>query len=296
MLIIKMNDCLILIDKPLNITSNHVLQSIKKRFNIKKAGLVGVLDPLATGMLLIVTGEATKFSQYIEYMTKEYFVTIRFGYKSSTGDGEGIIVKDSSDVSNPTRGNIIRALSSFLGQSYQLPPMHSSVKHNGKKLYQYAREGIRVERKKRKIEISDITLLKNYKEDIDIKVRCSKGTYIRALVEDIGARLGVNAYTRSIRRIGVGTYTEDRMISCDQILNGKLSSDKHIVDISEMLSHIKPITLGPDHEKLIKNGAVIDIELPNTKGDVVMKNMDNKIIGIGIVVNNRIKPKRLVNF
>lgn len=95
MLIIKMNDCLILIDKPLNITSNHVLQSIKKRFKIKKAGLVGVLDPLATGMLLIVTGEATKFSQYIEYMTKEYFVTIRFGYKSSTGDGEGIIVKDS---------------------------------------------------------------------------------------------------------------------------------------------------------------------------------------------------------
>jgi len=133
-------------------------------------------------------------------------------------------------------------------------------------------------------------------EEIDIKVRCSKGTYIRTLVEDIGARLGVSSYTRSIRRIGVGTYTEDRMVSCDQILNGKLSSDKHIVDISEMLSHIKPITLGPDHEKLIKDGAVIDIELPNTKGDVVMKNTDNKIIGIGNVANNRIKPKRLINF
>ncbi|GIS46572.1 MAG: hypothetical protein Ct9H90mP18_09040 [Gammaproteobacteria bacterium] len=115
-------------------------------------------------------------------------------------------------------------------------------------------------------------------------------------MEDIGARLGVSSYTRSIRRIGVGTYTEDRMVSCDQILNGKLSSDKHIVDISEMLSHIKPITLGPDHEKLIKDGTVIDIELPNTKGDVVMKNTDNKIIGIGNVANNRIKPKRLINF
>ena len=86
------------------------------------------------------------------------------------------------------------------------------------------------------------------------------------------------------------------MVSCDQILNGKLSSDKHIVDISEMLSHIKPITLGPDHEKLIKDGTVIDIELPNTQGDVVMKNTDNKIIGIGNVANNRIKPKRLINF
>ena len=96
--------------------------------------------------------------------------------------------------------------------------------------------------------------------------------------------------------MGVGTYTEDRMVSYDQILNGKLSSYKHIVDISEMLSHIKPITLGPDHEKLIKDGTVIDIELPNTEGDVVMKNTDNKIIGIGNVANNRIKPKRLINF
>ena len=291
-----MNDCLILIDKPLNLTSNNVLQSIKKRLKIKKAGLVGILDPLATGMLLIVTGEATKFSQYIETMTKEYVVTIKFGYKSSTGDGEGLITKDSTNISNLTRNNIIKTLSSFLGQSYQLPPMHSSVKYNGKKLYQYARDGIEVARKERKIIISDITMLKKNIKEVDIRVRCSKGTYIRSLVEDIGARLGVSSYTRSIRRIGVGTYTEDRMVSCDQILNGKLSSDKHIVDISEMLSHIKPITLGPDHEKLIKDGTVIDIELPNTQGDVVMKNTDNKIIGIGNVANNRIKPKRLINF
>ena len=291
-----MNDCLILIDKPLNLTSNHVLQSVKKRLKIKKAGLVGVLDPLATGMLLIVTGEATKFSQYIETLTKEYIVTIKFGYKSSTGDGEGIITKDSTNISNLTRNNIIKTLSSFLGQSYQLPPMHSSVKYNGKKLYQYARDGIEVVRKKRKIVISDITLLEKNTEDIDIRVRCSKGTYIRTLVEDIGVRLGVSSYARSIRRIGVGTYTEDRMVSYNQILDEKLSLDKHILDISEMLSHIQPITLGPDHEQQIKNGTVIDIELPNTKGDVVMKNMNNKIIGIGNVVNNRIKPKRLINF
>jgi tRNA pseudouridine55 synthase len=291
-----MNDCLILIDKPLNLTSNYVLQSMKKKLKIKKAGLVGILDPLATGMLLIVTGEATKFSQYIETMTKEYVVTIKFGYKSSTGDGEGLITKDSTNISNLTRNNIIKTLSSFIGQSYQLPPMHSSVKYNGKKLYQYARDGIEVARKERKIIISDITMLKKNIKEVDIRVRCSKGTYIRSLVEDIGARLGVSSYTRSIRRIGVGTYTEDRMVSCDQILNGKLSSDKHIVDIPEMLSHIKPITLGPDHEKLIKDGTVIDIELPNTKGDVVMKNIDNKIIGIGNVANNRIKPKRLINF
>ena len=291
-----MNDCLILIDKPLNLTSNHVLQSVKKRLKIKKAGLVGVLDPLATGMLLIVTGEATKFSQYIETMTKEYVVTIKFGYKSSTGDGEGIITKDSTGISNLKRNNIITTLSSFLGQSYQLPPMHSSVKYNGKKLYQYARDGIEVARKKRKITISDISLIENNIEDINIRVRCSKGTYIRTLVEDIGVRLGVSTYTRSIRRIGVGTYTEDRMVSYDQILDEKLSLDKHILDISEMLSHIQPITLGPDHEQQIKNGTVIDIELPNTKGDVVMKNMNNKIIGIGNVVNNRIKPKRLINF
>ena len=291
-----MNDCLILIDKPLNLTSNYVLQSMKKRLKIKKAGLVGILDPLATGMLLIVTGEATKFSQYIETMTKEYVVTIKFGYKSSTGDGEGIITKDSTNISNLTRNDIIKTLSSFLGQSYQLPPMHSSVKYNGKKLYQYARDGIEVARKKRKITISDISLIENNIEDINIRVRCSKGTYIRTLVEDIGVRLGVSTYTRNIRRTGVGTYTEDRMISYDQILDEKLSLDKHILDISEMLSHIQPITLGPDHEQQIKNGTVIDIELPNTKGDVVMKNMNNKIIGIGNVVNNRIKPKRLINF
>ena len=143
-----MNDCLILIDKPLNFTSNHVLQSIKKRLKLKKAGLVGVLDPLATGMLLIVTGEATKFSQYIENMTKEYIVTIRLGYKSSTGDGEGIIIKDNTDVSNITEiyyQNFI-IFSSILSTT----PMHSSVKYNGKKLCQYARDGIEVA-KKRKI-------------------------------------------------------------------------------------------------------------------------------------------------
>ena len=291
-----MNDCLILIDKPLNFTSNHVLQSIKNKLNIRKAGLVGVLDPLATGMLLVVTGEATKFSQYIENMTKEYIVTIKVGYKSTTGDGEGIIIRDDLDISNLTRDNIISALSSFLGESYQIPPMHSSVKFNGKKLYQYARNGLEVERKSRRINITNITLLKISMHDIHIRVRCSKGTYIRSLVEDIGARLGLSAYTKSLRRTGVGTYTEDRMISYNQLLDTNTLSNKYIVKLSEMLSHINPITIGPEHEKLIKNGTVIDIELPNIKGDVVIKNIHNEIIGIGNVLNNRIKPKRLINF
>ena len=200
-----MNDCLILIDKPLNLTSNYVLQSMKKRLKIKKAGLVGILDPLATGMLLIVTGEATKFSQYIETMTKEYVVTIKFGYKSSTGDGEGLITKDSTNISNLTRNNIIKTLSSFIGQSYQLPPMHSSVKYNGKKLYQYARDGIEVARKKRKIAISDITLLKKNIEDIDIRVRCSKGTYIRTLFEDLVSKFNQIGSLKFLQRTNIGS-------------------------------------------------------------------------------------------
>ena len=291
-----MKNCLILIDKPLNLTSNQVLQSIRRKLKIKKAGLVGVLDPLATGMLLVVIGEATKFSKYIEDMTKEYIVTIRLGYKSSTGDDEGVITKDDMIVPNFSRDHINKILSSFLGDSYQIPPMHSSVKHNGKKLYYYARKGIKIERESRKICISKIGLLKKNMQDLEIIVRCSKGTYVRTLVEDIGLRMGISAYTKSLRRIGVGMYAEDRMVPYNEIIQGITSSCDCIVELSEMLAHINPVKIMPEHEKLIKNGAVIDINLQNIEGNVLIKNINNKVIGIGNAENNQITPKRLINF
>ncbi len=291
-----MKNCLILVDKPLNFTSNQILQSIKKKFKINKAGLIGILDPLATGMLLIVTDEATKFSQYIEDMTKEYIVTMRLGYKSSTGDGEGVITKDNITALNLSREYVDKTLFSFLGDSYQIPPMYSSVKHNGKKLYHFARKGVEIERESRKISIYNIKLIKKNMHDLDILVRCSKGTYVRTLVEDIGLRMGISAYTKSLRRIGVGTYTEDRMIPYSQIIEGTVTSRDYIVELSEMLEHISSIIIQPRDEKLIKNGTVIDIDLPNLEGNVLMKNINNEIIGIGNAKNNQIKPKRLINF
>ena len=132
--------------------------------------------------------------------------------------------------------------------------------------------------------------------DLDILVRCSKGTYVRTLVEDIGLRMGISAYTKSLRRIGVGTYTEDRMIPYSQIIEGTVTSRDYIVELSEMLEHISSITIQPRDEKLIKNGTVIDIDLPNLEGNVLMKNINNEIIGIGNAKNNQIKPKRLINF
>ena len=174
-----------------------------------KAGIVGILDPLASGMLPIVLNEGTKLAKYIENQDKEYSVVAKLGSVSTTGDEEGIITSTNKDVQSALLSiSLSKVLNTFIGNQKQIPPMHSGLKINGIKLYKLARQGINIDRKPRDINISNIELISVNKDEIKMKVSCSKGTYIRTLVESIGSRIGVGAYTKDLRRLRVAvSYT-----------------------------------------------------------------------------------------
>ena len=193
-------DGIILINKEKEYTSQDVVSCVKKILKIKKAGHTGTLDPMATGVLPILIGNATKLSKYLIEHDKEYEAVIKLGIKKDTADSEGKTIEEKEVLEENLKENkIIEILNSFLGETYQIPPMYSSIKINGKKLYEYAREGIEVERPKRKINIYNIELLdlNILEKTIKIKVSCSKGTYIRTLCEDISEKLNtVRIYER----------------------------------------------------------------------------------------------------
>jgi tRNA pseudouridine55 synthase len=198
---------ILLLDKPSGISSNHALQRIKRLYQASKAGHTGSLDPLATGLLPLCLGYATKFSSFLLDADKRYRVRVRLGVSTSTADAEGEVVSvaPTNDVSEAALRDV---LANFTGSIEQLPPMYSAVKHQGERLYKLAREGKEVERTPRTIQIFSLDLLRFDLPDIELDVHCSKGTYVRTLAEDIGARLGCGGHVSALRRTGVGPYVE----------------------------------------------------------------------------------------
>jgi len=212
-------DGIIFIDKAPNITSNQTLKQIRRELNLKsKSGIVGILDPLATGMLPIVIGKATKLSKHIESFKKTYHVKCELGKKSTTGDYEGIITQSHLDSGKKIHANdIINIFKKFLGEQNQIPPMYSGLKINGKKLYKLARQGIVIPRKPREIFIYDLKYIQLENLSLEFVVTCSKGTYIRTLVEDICSSLGTSGYVTFLRRIKVGSFSEKNMITINNL-------------------------------------------------------------------------------
>jgi tRNA pseudouridine55 synthase len=197
-------DGALLLDKPLGVSSNAALQKVKKIFGAKKAGHAGTLDPLASGLLLVLFGEATKFAGPLLDADKEYFATLKLGERTSTGDAEGrLLEKKAVEVSNSA---VLSVLARFRGEIEQLPPMHSALKRDGVPLYKLARRGETVERSLRQVEIFELVKLRFETPRLEIRVRCSKGTYIRTLAEDIGNALGTGAHLTALRRIGSGRF------------------------------------------------------------------------------------------
>ena len=288
---------LLLIDKPRNISSNNSLKIIKKKLSIKKAGIVGILDPLATGMLPVVLGEATKLAQYVESYEKEYLVLCKLGSTSTTGDEEGVIKEFSSNHS-PTlsKTSIASTLKSFIGKQEQIPPMFSALKVNGTKLYTLARKGISIERKPRIITISNIELIDYNNRELIIKVVCSKGTYIRTLVEQIGDNLNIGAYTKNLRRLRVGEFKEQDMINLDDISSNINHNSGCFININNIVRGLESFQLDVDDEAKIRLGQSIQKKSDSNNCQVIMKNYEKNIIGIGFIKNNYIKPKRLLNF
>jgi len=287
---------LILIDKPRGISSNNTLKQVKKILSVKKAGIVGILDPLATGMLPIVIGEATKFSKYIELFNKSYIVDCKLGYKSSTGDDEGIIEKDNRCIKDFNILELKNNLDSFVGTQEQIPPMHSAIKIDGVRLYKLARQGIEVERKSRSIKILSINFL-NYSSNIlSFEIMCSKGTYIRTLVEDLGLKLNIFSYTKHLRRTKIGFFEENQMISLEKLKNSINNNSDYLISMDSMLSHMKLLTISDDDELKIRNGQSIYYDSDVQDVEIRMQNNHKDLIGVGFIKNNYISPKRLVNF
>jgi tRNA pseudouridine55 synthase len=283
----------LLLDKPKNITSNRALSIVKRKLSVKKAGIVGILDPLASGMLPIVLNEGTKLAKYIEPYEKEYQAVAKLGATSTTGDGEGVITKAEKD--NPfklTDMLIQNVLKDSIGKQKQTPPMYSGLKVNGVKLYDLARKGISIERKAREINIIDIKLI-SYKEDeLCINIVCSKGTYIRTLIETIGEKLNTGAYTKDLRRLRIGHFLEKNMVILDDLPN----DIEKMVHINNMLNNIKSVMINEFEILKINSGQPISTTYSKNYDEIAIKDKNNNLLGIGRVINGYIYPKRLINF
>ena len=283
----------ILLDKPKNITSNKALSIIKRDLSLNKAGIVGILDPLASGMLPIVINQGTKLAQYIESYEKEYLVTSQLGYISSTGDEEGTISPLKVDnLKNLNINQIKKTINLFLGQQKQIPPMYSGLKVKGTKLYKLARKGITIERLPRNINIFNIELVDFTNNQMILNVICSKGTYIRTLIESIGYKLNVGAYTKELRRLRIGHFKENQMI---KFANLKDISN-HIISLENMLGNMKSVLLDKEDETKIRNGQKIYKKFDNNYDEIAMKNINHELIGIGHIKEHYMSPKRLINF
>ncbi len=245
-----------LLDKPLGINSNHALQSVKRLFDAAKAGHCGTLDPLATGLLPICFGEATKFSRFVFDAEKIYEARIGLGETTASGDCESEITSVSPVACSRQQTEAV--LSNFVGKQTQIPPMFSALKHNGTPLYALARRGKQVERAPRAITISQIRLLEFSGNELSIEVRCSKGTYIRVLAQDIGAALGCGAHLNALRRTAVGALTLDSAHTLKEL--GKMTErDSCLLPLDTFIGSVPRLVLNDAQTRQLQQGQVVVI-------------------------------------
>lgn len=286
-------DGLVLIDKPLGMTSNAALQKIKRVLRIKKAGHTGSLDPLASGMLPICLGRATKFSEYLLSANKSYRVTAKLGVRTSSGDLEGEVVANKP-VPELTPELLEHCLNQFRGNIFQVPSMYSALKYNGLPLYLYARQGIELPREARAIHIYELRILAVNENQVELFVSCSKGTYIRSLVEDIGEFLGCGAHVTHLRRLSVGEFKVEQMLELNDIAVEKLPFQ--VLPIQAMISQFPLVTVSPALVFYLRQGQVVENFSAVDLGLVCLQQSDGQILGVGEVLENgRIAPRKILN-
>lgn len=303
-----MIDGIIVVNKPKGCTSHDVVRKIKKIFN-NKVGHTGTLDPNATGVLPLLIGNATKLSYYLINHDKEYEVTLQFGIKTDTADSEGNIIEQQNfnedfvkNILNKEK--VKNVLNSFIGKQEQIPPMYSAIKINGKKLYEYARNGQEVEIKPRQIEIYSIELLKikQQEKQIMFKVNCSKGTYIRSLCEDLAKKLDTIGYMKELNRTKVGDFYIEKSVTLEELEANKESIsylEQNTITIEKFFKIYKQegienniIILNQNTINKFMNGVKIKKNLK--KGLYRIYNEKNEFIGIGLVENNLLKREIVV--
>ncbi|MGB7815420.1 MAG: tRNA pseudouridine(55) synthase TruB [Methylotenera sp.] len=284
----------LILDKPLGFSSNQALQKVKWLFQAAKAGHTGTLDPLATGLLPICLGEATKFAQYVTDADKTYIATIKLGVTTTTGDVEGEVL--TTLPVNVAQAQLEAACQQFLGEISQIPPMYSALKHEGKALYEYARNGVNIARQPRLITIKNIVVNEFLGDVAQITVTCSKGTYIRTLAEDIGAALGCGAHLIGLRRTETAGYVLPQAITLEQLEAMSMEArDAQLLPVDSAVTYLPKVTLNDDAAHFLMQGQAVWLAGKALAGDLRLYDENNSFLGLGFLQDDgKIAPKRLI--
>lgn len=290
---------ILLLDKPQGISSNQALQRVKRIYNANKAGHTGSLDPLATGMLPVCFGEATKISGYLLDANKRYSATCQLGVRTDSADADGKVI-ERKPVEGLNRSDIEAALKQFTGDIQQVPPMYSALKRDGVPLYKLARQGVEVEREARNVTIYSLKLDSYEGDRLELTVSCSKGTYIRTLVDDIGEFLGCGAHVTSLRRLQVDPFEESELHTIEQLNTlqdqGFTALDSILLPVKAGLANWPSVSISVEIESYLRQGQSVFLPKLREQGLVRLDGQTGDLVGIGIVdEEGRLAPKRLMN-
>lgn len=285
---------IVLLDKRQGISSNRALQEVRRLFDANKAGHTGSLDPLATGLLPLCFGEATKVSAWLLDERKRYQVVIQLGVTTDSGDTDGVVLA-TKPVPELSDQDILSCLQQFTGEIDQVPPMYSALKHNGKKLYELARKGEMIERKARRISLFELQLLDFSETRLTLNVLCSKGTYIRSLAEDIGNALGCGGTVSQLRRLEVGRFSLDNALSIEQLKAlDEQSLSACLIEVDKPLEFLPTISLSDEQTARVLHGQTVNVE-KNLPGPVRIY-QGAVFLGLGeILLDGKLAPKKMFN-
>lgn len=290
---------ILLLDKPGGISSNGALQRVKRLFDADKAGHTGSLDPIATGLLPICLGEATKVSGYLLDADKEYVAGIRLGLKTTTADSEGEVIETRA-VPALSRDEVEHVVAGYIGEIDQLPPMYSALKRDGQPLYRLARQGIEVAREPRRVTIHAIELLELDSVTMVLRVRCSKGTYIRTLAEDVGEQLGCGAHLEMLRRTRSGGFSLTDAVTLESLEHSRDVGPAEVLDhlllpLDAALQELPAAGLTADMAYYVRHGQAVLVPHAPTAGLVRLYGPGEAFLGIGRILDDgRVAPKRLL--
>jgi tRNA pseudouridine55 synthase len=290
---------ILLLDKPAGITTNDALQQVKRLYFARKAGHTGSLDPLASGVLPICMGEATKVSAFLLDADKRYEVRCQLGVRTATADAEGEVL-ETRPVADYSDQQIEAVLEQFRGEIEQVPPMYSALKHEGQRLYKLARQGVEVEREARPVTIYELTMTGRGADWVDIRVHCSKGTYVRTLAEDIGERLGCGAHVSELRRTAVGPYADEgQLVTLDRLrelkANDMPAMDKLLLPLETALTQWPGVELSADAAFYLRQGQPVLVPRAPTSGWVRLYVGNRSFLGMGEILDDgRVAPRRLI--
>jgi len=291
-------DGIVVLDKASGLSSNAALQQVKRLFEAAKAGHTGSLDPLATGVLPLCLGEATKVSQFLLDADKNYRARIKLGVRTDSGDSEGEVIAECNSI-RVSREDISRALRAFSGEIVQLPPMYSALKKDGVPLYKLARQGKTVDREPRRVTVHRIELTAYVDDEFEVEIECSKGTYIRTIADDLGQKLGCGAHIVALRRTAAGVFSDSDSVTLESLQaekeqGGLTEIDAHLIAMDTAVSNLPEVRLPEETASHVRNGQAVLVRHLPAEG-LVRLYEDEQFIGIGVIdEDGKVAPRRLL--